>query len=445
MSEEVTPELVEHVRMLEMFNKHWHPHAGQAEIGRALVANGISRIFVQCGRKFGKTDLGLALAVRHAMLHPNAQVYIFGPTYKQINEIAYENNRLKNMVPPELFKRCRTNDTECRITFPNATFIKLEGALEFENNRGFNPDLVVLDEFKDYPAGFYEAMEPNLSAKKAPILILGTPPDVEGTFTKLAREFATDPEARFFLKPSWTNPTIDRAFLKKTKQRLIERGDYETWVREYCARFVPGGKNAIFPGLSRSSHVFPHAALVAETAKDAHHLRWAVIFDPGNATTFGVLFIALNPYTRKVYIFDEIYTTDQRQTALRKLWEVLEPKLGELAPHLAITDWELYYDEAASWFQVEFNDRFNLQPTPTQKSENRKENGITLIKDALLDHDLRLSDRCTNLYREMENYKKDKFGRIPKGHDHLIDCLRYGLHALGYTTKSQAPPARTRR
>jgi len=69
---------------------------------------------------------------------------------------------------------------------------------------------------------------------------------------------------------------------------------------------------------------------------------------------------------------------------------------------------------------------------PTQKFLNKKEHGLSLIKDLLI-HDLVvISDRCEDLITEMEKYAKDDKGNIPKKDDHLIDCFRYLLGAANY-------------
>lgn len=43
-----------------------------------------------------------------------------------------------------------------------------------------------------------------------------------------------------------------------------------------------------------------------------------------------------------------------------------------------------------------------------------------------------MSDRCENLYWEMNKYSTDENGRIPKEDDHAIDALRYLLNAANY-------------
>jgi hypothetical protein len=73
---------------------------------------------------------------------------------------------------------------------------------------------------------------------------------------------------------------------------------------------------------------------------------------------------------------------------------------------------------------------------PTAKTANKKETGLSIIKDALIHKSIIISDRCKHLFEEMELYALDDNGRIPKKDDHLIDCLRYTMAAAYYNLNS---------
>jgi hypothetical protein len=172
--------------------------------------------------------------------------------------------------------------------------------------------------------------------------------------------------------------------------------------------------------------------------KDMHKLQWIVSADPGTHTCFAVLFAALNPYTRKLYILDEIYETDQRQTSVSVIGKrIINKKYGLYAK----ADWYQCYDEAAAWFQNEMVDQFDDGWVPTSKALNKKEQGLGLIKDMLLADMIIISDRCKSTLREMLNYVRDKKGKIPKENDHEIDNLRYILGALSYDMNRALEPA----
>ena len=141
-----------------------------------------------------------------------------------------------------------------------------------------------------------------------------------------------------------------------------------------------------------------------------------------------------HPYNKQIYLLDVIYETDQHQTSVRSMYPRLDAKMSELYPMGDVEeDWYKGYDEAAAWFATEVMQQYGVYFLPTQKHLNKKEHGLSLIKDILL-HDLvKISDRCEKLLWEMFNYVKDDKGNIPKKNDHLIDCFRYLLAADNYS------------
>jgi hypothetical protein len=167
--------------------------------------------------------------------------------------------------------------------------------------------------------------------------------------------------------------------------------------------------------------------------------------DPGTVTCFGVLIAAINPYSKEIYILDEIYETDQRETSTRKIYPRSEAKALELYPGSNIhDDFIKTADEAAAWYMNEVMDQFGVYFSPTSKNHNKKEDGISLIKDIMLFNLIQISDRCTNLAIEIDKYALDDRGNIPKKHDHLIDCLRYLLAAAHYNMHEMLEAVRTR-
>ena len=65
----------------------WKAHDGQRKVLRSIFNDGVRRVFIQAGRKWGKTETIMYIAWRYAMLYPYAACYIIGPTRKQQSEI----------------------------------------------------------------------------------------------------------------------------------------------------------------------------------------------------------------------------------------------------------------------------------------------------------------------------------------------------------------------
>jgi hypothetical protein len=296
--------------------------------------------------------------------------------------------------------------------------------------------LTVFDEFKDFRPEFFEAYDPNRAAFNAPLMIIGTPPEIDGQFTRLASAYGSDQGKRFFQMPTSANPHISHQWLEAKKSELYRLGEGDKWEREYEAKFVSGGANSIFPMLSRKV-MRPHEEVMAMIWRDRKKLEWILWADPAGASCFAVLFCAVNPYTKQIFCLDEIYELTQIEMSVGRIWPRIRKKRDELwdAP-----DWRQGYDEASTWFANEVLDAFGEGLEPTQKMKSDKMTGLSLIKDALLQGKLVLSDHCQKLYWEMERYRKDDQGRIPKKDDHLIDCLRYVFDSLPYSIKAEAEP-----
>jgi hypothetical protein len=324
-----------------------------------------------------------------------------------------------------------------RLRFKNGSFIKIDGSDNYNSHRGTRPGILVYEEYKDHRKEFREVMRPNLAVFNAPEIFIGTPPedvdesDTDNEYVLTANEHrATHGTKTYFKKsPTHENNHISKEWLDEERDRLIRRGEEHVWLREYMAEYCKGGANKIFPMLSRDM-VRPHKEVIGEIERDFKKLDFYVWADPGTATVFAVLFVAVNPYTKRIYILDEIYEQDQSEMTVRKIGDRMVMKKHEIGN--TVVDWRQGYDEAALWWANEMLDHFNEGWEPSQKAQNKKDVGIGLLKDIMISDNLVISDRCKKFFWEMDNYRKDQNGKIPKKDDHLIDCIRYVLGADGY-------------
>lgn len=433
-------------------NEGWEPHDAQQVILNTIFSQNTRIVQVDCGRKFGKTDLALYFLFRLALTVPGAYYYI-GPFAKEAAEIVWESGRMQNFVDKK-YLASKPRDSDRRMKLINGSFIKVDGADNHEAYRGVNPHGIVYDEFKDFKIQFHEAMEPNLATYNAPLLILGTPPKTSempkdqdginqlGQYDQMIRDCKTNDGMEYFNFPSWCNPHISTAWLKATKKTMLARDDAALWYREYEAKRVKGGKGTVFPMFDRDTHVIPHDKIMEMVVKDRSKLDWYVIADPGSTTVFAMLFMAVNRYERCVYVLDEIYAQSLAETSTGKIIPKMKAKRDDLFPgweSMHIT-WLQFCDEAAAWFMNEASQSFAEGFLPTQKKLHDKIQGLSLIKDILVTKRFFASDRCAFLAWEMENYKRDDNGKIAKKDDHLIDCLRYGNAAAGIRLLNEAEP-----
>lgn len=424
-------------KVIADLNACWTPHGGQQPIIYAAFGAKEPVIFDESGRKKGKSEEIAYFLWRMALTTRPMGHYYFAPEQKQAKEIFWAANRIQTFGPQRYISDI--NNSEMRIRFKSGAFIKVDGSDNYNAYRGISEvGSAVYDEYRDFRPEFHKAFGPNLAVHNAPLLICSTPP--EGPEGDPAAEhydsmkFGLVRGRNYFSFPSWINPYLSRDWLRQEREKLMARGEWDVWAREYEARRVIGGNNAIFPMFAVPTperpftrHVRPHAELMEEISRDRVRLEWQKGADPGNASVFAGLFRAINPYTRKVYVLDELYEKNQAETSTSRMIPRFREKVEDLFPDWRVhgIDWAEIYDEAATWFATEAMNSFGENWMPTQKALNDKDQGLSLIKDQMLHGLIVFSDRCVNTIREITGYRKDKNGKIPKGNDHCIDLLRY--------------------
>lgn len=419
------------------------PHTGQIEPGKALFYEGKKLTVVECGRKWGKTEILIYSLYRYALCNPGTFSYYFAPQANQIMDLVWANGRLPYYLPDALQKKYieSINHTDKRINFKNGSFIKCDGSDNYEKARGYSATgLTVYDEAKDHNPKFHDAFEPNLAITDSPLLVVGTPGDGSDPLTRLAETAKILPTGAYYNFPSHMNPHISHDFLKRKEEEYKARGEYEVFQIEYLAMRIKLGTKFIFPMLKKSV-VHKYDTIIQFLKDNRRDYDFFVSFDPGSAKCFAVLFGAIHRYEKNIILIDEIYANKFGENSVGKIMPQVIKKIEEINPNLG--DWLSVYDNAASWFANEVqNDwaEYKLPLFPCTKDINNKETKLSLIKDILIKELLVMTDRCVKTYWEMENYKTDDNGKIVKENDHLMDALRYLLNLANYYTTDDARP-----
>lgn len=439
----------------------WNPHAGQVPVGHAIFYCNKRRIFVRCGRKWGKTEFLAYYLYRLAGTTKGGQFYYVAPFYNQAAEIIWHPGRLKNFLGKHASKYIEhIYETDRRIVFKNGSFIKLVGSDNHQAGRGFNPDAAAYDEFKDHDYRFHEGFVDNLLPKKAPLLITGTPPDTfDHFFVKTEEDFKVDDRGAYFKMPSWTNTYLDKEEMEREKASAIRKGEWAKYMREIAAEIVPGGANAIFPMfeiptqdaqgkyVGESRHVKDHNKLLLEVTSRGRDYDYYMMWDPGSAITMACLLVAIHKVDKKVIVLDEVYEKNRMKTSTKQVWPQGYSKMINITTRFP---WHKGYDHAAAWFANEVLHEFGEALTPCKKDmgEDKKEDKLSTIKDFMLADLYVVSKNCPNHINEVATYATNDKGKIPKERDHTIDCIRYifnaaGIHTLPKTRRySQAEDGR---
>jgi hypothetical protein len=386
-------------------------------------------------------------------MKPNMWCYYIAPFKDQIRDLCWSNGRLPFFLNNKLMEKygITVNNSDFRVSFRNGSFIKCDGADNYEKGRGYSATgLVVYDEFKDHNPNFHDGFEPNLGITDAPLMIIGTPPDAsEDSFDRwcsIADDCVRSPVGFHIQMPSMTNPHINKDFFIRKEAELRERGELWKWQKEYLAMRVKAAGNNIFPMLDMGKHYQSYSCMMRTIGIYPKQWDFYGAFDPGSAKCFAFLAIAINRYSKQIFVLDQIYATKLADCRVDHIIPKAIAIMREIMPHA--DSWHCVYDYAATWFaneaqSPEYVEDINL--FPCVKDLKNKENKLSLIKEILLKNGMFLiSERCIQkdggLYWEMEKYATDDKGKIPKENDHAIDALRYALNAANYYSLEDAEP-----
>lgn len=419
-------------------------HEKQIECLKPLYQENKNLIMLACGRKFGKSEVACYVLWRHALLNPGSACYYIAPEYASGRKIVWDKGRLPRFMGSTTEKYVQSiQNVTMQIRLKNGSFIQVMGSDNWAAANGLDPNIVVYDEFKAFNPKWHTEFNPNRNANMAPLIIIGTLPKVgdqnkdeyEALFeyAKKDTEHSAVRTYTSFDNPVLMNDPRLKANTEREIQALRDRGEEDVVQREYYSKIIPGGSRAVFPMLT-DKYLVPHHEIVDAVSRDRTKMEWFCITDPGSTTCFAVLIGCINPYTKKIYLIDEIYEKDQNMTSVRMMYPRIEALMKKYNPGASIhDDWLKVFDEAAAWYANEVMQQYGVYFMPTAKHLHHKDMGLSLIKDILIHKLVDISDNCKHLFDEMSKYAKDDKGNIPKRNDHLIDCFRYMLGATNYS------------
>jgi hypothetical protein len=420
-------------------------HNGQIEALAPLYEGDITTLMLPCGRKFGKTDAACFVLWHQALFVPGSACYFIAPEGSHGRELLWRNKRLQEFMGRKVTAKYikKTSQQDMTIYLKNGSFIRIMGSENWAAGNGLTPHVAVYDEFKAFHPQWHTEFNPNRGAKAAKLVIIGTQPKMGDRnidqYNSILEYCKKDKNSSVVVKTTWDNPINhlpeQKQMIEQDIARLRANGDEDIVQREYYSKIVAGGSSSVFPML-KEEHVMEHSKVMEEIKRDLKKLEWYAVADPGTTTCFAVLLAAVNPYTKKMYLLDEIYEKDQKATSTRILYPRLQMKMIKLNRFIEADDWYKVYDEAGAWFANEVLVGFNATFFKTDKRHGDKEEGLSIIKDQLVHNSVIISSQCKHLFSEMQRYAKDSKGKIPKKNDHLIDCYRYLIDAANYDFNS---------
>lgn len=438
----------------------------QIGIVRLFTQEGKMIILVQCGRDAGKTEIAIYVAWRFALTNPGVDVYIICPEKLQGKKIYWNSNRLPNYGPQKYVYAKLRSASELRLIlqvpgYPSSSII-VDGCENYDSLRGIKPGLVIYDEKQHHTKYFdEEVMQPNFSRGNVALLGFCTPPkrycdyvDFRANIIEKVKE--NNPRYAYVELPTWTNPLSDREWLAEKKDDLFKKGKKNVWFREYEGKLIFDTESSILPYWSRERHSVSRDFIKERIKHDIKRLEWYAVFDPGTATCFAGLFLAVNPYRSEVYVLDEIYETKRGEATALKVWAKANAIKKKWNPNQE--DWRNIYDSAAAWFPGEVlsdyerrDEEIDFGFLPTNKNAVKPRpdegragesvlNGLMEAKNCEESGDGQLffvNEDCEFFCKEIESYVTDESGRYPTTYDHLMDCLFYWVINSGYALAHQ--------
>jgi hypothetical protein len=199
------------------------PHPAQATI----LAEARRFNVLQCGRRFGKTQMGVMLAVEAAL--EGQPVGWFAPTYKYLDDVWRDLQRALRDVPMTVDKQQRRLDLCTGGAIECWTMDTVDPA------RGRKYALVILDEasvVRDLEAVWTEAVRPTLTDLRGAAWFLGTPKGRNAFHRLFVKGQTGEPDWASWRFTTADNPYMDAAEVADARRDLPELAFRQEYLGE---------------------------------------------------------------------------------------------------------------------------------------------------------------------------------------------------------------------
>jgi len=402
-------------------------HEPQLAIKRAIFGKGGKlKHFWRKGRKAGGTEIMLYPAARICGTQRNKLAMLIYPDSPTIDRVLGQTNRVRQYFPAEWRVDVTWTDKKREVYFPlTESRIMFMGAHQWESMQGFECDLIGFDELADHDPRAYEYCRPNIIPRKGLWIACGAPPLSKHNFYhKIENEAILAPEEWSHHKWNFLDNPFLPEFDWEAEERAHKlRGEEDIWRVQWLADYVYGSSRSVIKAFAAAKHV-ERLHVIQERLAQSPQKRYFAVYDPGYATCFAVIFVAIDIAHRKISVLREIYETDRNQISARRIWERAQAIFRELGVPEA--EWTHLYDSAATGFASEIRDiAGSVTIIPCFKQPNDEEKYFRLINDLCVEGRFEITAECKNTIFEIENYITDENGKYPNAFNHTLDDLRY--------------------
>ncbi len=195
------------------------------------ILNSESRFrVVACGRRFGKTTIGVRAILKQAAIR-HQRCWWLAPTYGMAHQV-WRDLKLACRRVEDLI----ISEAEARIDFPGGGFIAIRSTFAADHLRGAGLDFAVLDEAAFMDAAVWpEVVRPMLLESRGRALFLSSP-NGKNWFWE-CYQMGLNPRERTWRSFHYTafdNPLIAPEELEAIRAQTLER----VWRAEYLAEFT---------------------------------------------------------------------------------------------------------------------------------------------------------------------------------------------------------------
>jgi len=380
---------------------------------QAIIAKDRHRFKVlNCGRRFGKTTLGIE-EIKGKIVAGKKHIAYIAPTYQQARDIVWE--QLKKEFAGAYF-----NEQRLEIRIQDSILI-LRGWEAIETLRGQAFDFIVIDEvamMRNFWVNWQEIIRPCLTDTIGKVLFISTPKGYNH-FYDLCNLELTDKDYKTFHYSSYDNPYLPVEELDTAKKTLPK----ERFEQEYMASFQKT-QGLVYKEFSREKHLYE--VLPENTYESLGGV------DFGFRNPAGVLDIK--------YAKERFYVEDE--------WYKRERTDAQIADYVKAYNFDEVYPDPESAGGIQELIQRNVNVREVIKSKGSVSTGINKVKEAFITGKLKINKRCVNLIAELEMYSYDdekgdrnEDEKPIKANDHLLDALRYVVMMKNPTSDLEAEKA----
>lgn len=371
---------------------------------------------LKCGRRFGKTEFGIFLAIEPMKEH--YPVGWWSPTYKDLHEVW---NELKFVLYPIIESK---DETVKQLSIVGGGKIDFWSMEDPNSGRGRKYKRAIVDECEKaskFEEAWKQSIRPTLTDYEGDAWFMSTPKFGQTYFKKLAQEAPKKKGWKAWKFTTYDNPYINPKEVDEARNQL----DDLTFRCEYLAEDVDLTANPF-------AYAFDQAKHVRTLEYDpAHYLHISYDFNVDPITAIASQYIDGQIRIIKEFRLSNsnIYELCDRINATypNAVYLVTGDATGQNRSALTVGNINYYHVIRQ---KLRLNDgQLRVPSVNPAVSDSR-----VLTNSILQNFDVAIDSNCTFLIDDLKYVEVNQYGDIDKTKDkhrsHLLDCFRYCLNTF---------------